>query len=279
MDSETSLPSNDGRSKLISLLLPAAVVLVLVVLLIQIQASAEAAAANLVNLLPIGFAFAAGMVASVNPCGFLLLPTYLTYQLGLNETGYEDRSNWSKLGNALLLGLIATLGFVAVLSVAGVIIAAGGRWLINIFPYAGLAIGIAMVGLGAWLIFGEIDLSILAASRLTVSQERSSRNVFLFGIVYAVGSLSCTLPIFLVVIGSGLGASSFAASIGSFVSYALGMGVVLIAATIASALLRNSFIKRLRQFIPHVQTASAMFLVGAGVYLVYYWVFFADAIL
>jgi cytochrome c biogenesis protein CcdA len=279
MKDRSVFPPGEVRSGLITLAIPALLVLALIILLIQIQASTEAAAASLVNLLPIGFAFAAGMVASVNPCGFLLLPTYLTYQLGLNEEGYEGRTTFRKLGNALLLGVIATLGFVVVLSAAGVIVGAGGRWLVNIFPYAGLAIGFAMVGLGAWLIIGKVNLSLLAASRLTVSQERSWRNVFLFGMVYAVGSLSCTLPIFLVVVGSGLGSGSFAASLGSFVSYALGMGVVLIAATIASGLLRNSFIHRLRRLIPHIQTASAMFLVGAGAYLIYYWVYFADAIL
>jgi cytochrome c biogenesis protein CcdA len=31
---------------------------------------------------PLGYAFVAGMVASVNPCGFVLLPAYLSYYLG-----------------------------------------------------------------------------------------------------------------------------------------------------------------------------------------------------
>ncbi len=29
--------------------------------------------------------FVAGMLAAVNPCGFVLLPTYLMYFLGLNS--------------------------------------------------------------------------------------------------------------------------------------------------------------------------------------------------
>ena len=31
---------------------------------------------------PLGYALVAGMVASVNPCGFVLLPAYLGYYLG-----------------------------------------------------------------------------------------------------------------------------------------------------------------------------------------------------
>ena len=34
---------------------------------------------------PLAWAFATGMAATVNPCGFALLPTYLTYYLGLDD--------------------------------------------------------------------------------------------------------------------------------------------------------------------------------------------------
>ena len=83
----------------LSFLIPALVVTGIILVLVQIQAQTEAATANVVNLLPIGFAFAAGMVASVNPCGFLLLPTYITFQLGSEETGFYQaplarRSVW-----------------------------------------------------------------------------------------------------------------------------------------------------------------------------------------
>ena len=43
-------------------------------------------------LLPFGFAFGAGIVAAVNPCGFAMLPAYLSLYLGTEEAGYEKRS-------------------------------------------------------------------------------------------------------------------------------------------------------------------------------------------
>lgn len=271
--------SSDGWGRLASFLIPGGIVALLVLLLINVQASAEAAAADIANLLPIGFAFAAGMVASVNPCGFLLLPTYISYQLGTEEPEYEAKPIRDRLAKALLLGLLATAGFVVVSAAVGLIVAAGGQWLIRAFPYAGLVVGGLMVAGGGWLVVSDSDLSLLAASRVTVSPERNSRNVFLFGIVYAVGSLSCTLPIFLVVVGGGLATQGLMQSFVQFVSYALGMGLVLVAVTLASALLRGSLVKRMKRFFPYIQRASAMFLVGAGLYLIYYWVFFADVIL
>jgi hypothetical protein len=53
------------------------------------------------------------------------------------------------------------------------------------------------------------------------------------------------------------------------------MGTILVAVTIGSALFQGSVARWLRGAIPYVHRASAMFLVGAGAYLVYYWVFFA----
>jgi cytochrome c biogenesis protein CcdA len=113
----------------------------------------------------------------------------------------------------------------------------------------------------------------MAASRVTVHRRRNLRNVFLFGIAYAIGSLSCTLPIFLVVVGGSLAGQGLAASFGQFIGYALGMGLILVAVTIGSALFRGSVARWLRQAIPYVHNASALFLIGAGAYLVYYWVF------
>lgn len=272
-------PADEDRSKLIaSFAIPAVVVVAIIGILLSVQASAESAAANLVNVLPIGFAFAAGMVASVNPCGFLMLPSYISYHLGTEEAGFYEQSAARRTGKALLLGVVATLGFIVVFAIAGGVIAAGGRWLINVFPYAGVGIGALMIGLGGWLLITNRKLGIMAASRVTISPERNLRNVFGFGIVYAVGSLSCTLPIFLVVVGSGLATRGLAASFGQFISYALGMGVILIAVTIGSALFRGTVAKWLKSAIPYIDRASAMFLIGAGAYLIYYWVFFADAI-
>ncbi|NHZ71759.1 MAG: cytochrome c biogenesis protein CcdA [Aquificales bacterium] len=231
--------------------------------------------ANLATILPVGYAFGAGMVASVNPCGFFLLPSYISYNLGTEEEGFYQSSAGSRVFKALMLGTAATAGFVVIFAIAGTLISLGGQWLIRVFPFAGVAIGAVMVLLGLWLVITRRTLGIMAASRVTVSRERNLRNVFLFGIAYAVGSLSCTLPIFLVVVGGSLASQGWAASFSQFISYALGMGSILIAVTLGSAFFQGAVAKWLRQAMPYVHRASALFLVAAGAYLIYYWVFFA----
>jgi hypothetical protein len=119
---------------------------------------------------------------------------------------------------------MVTAGFIVVFAAAGGIITAGGRWLVTIFPYAGLVIGAAMVGLGVWILVTNRTFSILSAGPMTANRQQSLGNAFLFGIAYAVGSLSCTLPIFLVVVGTSLAGEGLLFSFGQFIGVCLRYG-------------------------------------------------------
>jgi cytochrome c biogenesis protein CcdA len=253
-----------------SVAVPTIVAAGLLLLLVSLRTSLEEAMSNLASLLPVGYAFAAGMVASVNPCGALMLPSYIFFQLGTKET---RTSGVERLLKALRIAIATTAGFTAIFGVVGVVVSAGGRWLTGFFPYAGLIIGVAMLGLGVWLLASDRSLGILAASRVSVRPERTLGNMFMFGIAYAISSLSCTLPIFLVVIGSALGSGGLFISLAQFLGYALGMGAILAAITVGTALFREAVERWLRRVLPHVHRLSALFLIGAGVYLIYYWVF------
>lgn len=260
---------------LLSFAAPAALVVAFIFLLISVRDGAEAGVASLTRLLPIGYAFAAGMVASVNPCGFFMLPSFVSYQLGADEGVLARQGMIARLARGLLLGAIATLGFVLIFAAIGAVIGFGGTWLVTVFPYAGLSIGVAMIGLGAWMLVTKRSIGIMAASRVTAAPGRGLRNVFLFGIGYAAGSLSCTLPIFLVVVGTTLATGGLAASFMNFIGYALGMGTILVAVTLGTVLFRGGVAKALRGAFPYIHRTSALFLVGAGAYLIWYWLFYA----
>jgi cytochrome c biogenesis protein CcdA len=263
--------NSDGLTTAASIAVAMVVAVGLLILLISFRGRLEEAMSNLASLLPVGYAFAAGMVASVNPCGALMLPSYIFFQLGAGD-GPGDRSALEQAFKGLRIALVATAGFAVVFGVAGLVVTAGGRWLASIFPFAGLIIGVAMVVLGTWLLVTHRSLGILAASRVAVTPARSLWNVFLFGIAYALSSLSCALPIFLVVIGSALSSGDQLLSFVQFIGYALGMGAVLAFVAIGTALFQQALERWLRRLIPYVHRLGAMFLVGAGLYLVYYWV-------
>ncbi len=263
-----------GRTAVLTLLVPALLVLALLVLVVGLRDGLEGAVARLSDLLPVSYAFAAGMVASVNPCGVLMLPSYALYQLG--SVGDKERRHViRRVLQAIKVTLVVTGGFTAIFALVGGIVAAGGQWLVTAFPYAGLLIGVGMIGLGIWLFAGHRTLGIAAAGRVRINPQRNLANMFLFGIVYAIGSLSCTLPIFLVVVGSSLAGGDLTASFSQFLGYALGMGAVILAVTIGTALFRRTVSRWLDKLTPYVHRFGSLFLIGAGGYLVFYWIFIA----
>jgi len=232
--------------------------------------SVQGGMSTLAGLLPLGYAFGAGMVATVNPCGVLLLPSLVAFYLGRGE---ESLSAPRRAGKALVLGVMATLGFVTIFAAVGLAIGAGGRALAGAFPVGGMFVGVALLGLGFWLALTGQGFGILAASGAMgrVELRDDLRSLFLFGVGYAVTSLACTLPIFLVVAGSALAAGGPLAAAGQFVSYALGMGTVLTAVILGAAFFQAAVQRSVRRIVPYVHRLAASFLIGAGIYLVKYW--------
>jgi len=247
---------------------PTLFVVGLLFLLVSFRGGIETAIADLARLLPVGYAFAAGMVASVNPCGVIVLSSYAFYQVRGEEAS-------STVARRVLWGLVIStmiaLGFVLIFAFVGGAIAAGGQWLVKVFPYAGLSIGVGMVALGVWLLAVRKTVGIAPAKGMTVSPKRSLGNAFMFGITYALASLGCTLPVFLVVVGGTLTDAGIIASLGQFVGYALGMGAVIFVVNIGAVLFKRAMARWLRTLTPYVHRLSAMLLIGAGAYLIYYW--------
>jgi cytochrome c-type biogenesis protein len=225
-------------------------------------------------LLPVGFAFGAGIVAAVNPCGFAMLPAYLSLYLGKGEAGFERRSASGRAFRAVLIGGAVSLGFVLLFGIAGVIVAAGGSAILGAMPWVGAVIGGALILMGLWMLAGRTLYTGVFerfARRIGDPIAMSVRGFFLFGLAYGLASLSCTLPVFLAVMGSSLTAGGFVSGAGRFVSYGLGMTSVLLVLTLALALFKEGIIFRLRKVTPHVHLISAVLLVLAGAYIVLYW--------
>lgn len=228
----------------------------------------------LTEILPVGFAFGAGMIAAVNPCGFAMLPAYLSLYLGTEEEEFGKSSSLSRSLRALMVGATVSLGFILLFGAAGLVISAGGNVLLAAMPVLGMVIGGALVLIGLWMLAGRTFYTGAferLAGRIGNPGKVSTRSFFLFGLAYGAASLSCTLPVFLAVIGSSVVAGSYLAGTGQFLSFGFGMAAVLMALTLALAFFKQGLVKWLRGAVPYVQLASAVLLVLAGVYIIYYW--------
>ncbi len=240
----------------------------------EIQALLADWLSSLSGALPLGLAFGAGMVAAVNPCGFAMLPAYLSLYLGANEEDFAKRSSLMRLLSALLVGATVSSGFVLLFAASGLAISAGGSALLALMPALGTVIGAALILIGLWMLAGRTLYTGVferLASRVGDPGAVSMRGFFLFGLAYGAASLSCTLPVFLAVIGSSLATGGVLAGAGQFLGFGLGMAAVLMVLTLALAFFKQGLVKWLRRAVPYVQLASAVLLVLAGAYIIYYW--------
>lgn len=211
---------------------------------------------------PLVFAFSAGLVAAVNPCGFAMLPAYLAYFLGTDED--DDGGG---VGRALGVGAAVTAGFMVVFGVVGVAVAVLSAQIYEYLPWVTAVIGVGLVGLGVAMLAGfEPVIRLPHLDR--GGAHRTIGSMFTFGVSYAVASLSCTLPVFLAVVGFDRG--DVVRGVAQFAAYALAMGLVLTVATVSIALARRSLVQVLRSAGAYVGRISGGLLVLAGGYLAYY---------
>lgn len=220
-----------------------------------------------------GFAFAAGMVSTVNPCGFVMLPAYLGLYVG-SQSGEAEVAVERRLLKAGSVSLAVGLGFVVLFGAVGITLSAGAQSIVGIFPWVGLAVGGVLTLLGGYVLGGGklyTSFASQTASRIGDPRDASTKGYFLFGISYAVASLSCTLPIFLALISSSLATGGFASAATQFIFYALGMAFVITILTVSVALAQGAITSGLRKVLPHMNTISAVLLLLAGGYIVFYW--------
>jgi cytochrome c-type biogenesis protein len=211
------------------------------------------------------FALAAGMAATVNPCGFALLPAYLSAFVGLEHRGGRTGA----VGRALTVSAALTAGFVLVFGLFGLIVSPLAIRLEQYLPWATVVIGVALVGLGIALLAGR--QLVLALPKLQRGgSDGTLGSMFLFGVSYAVASLSCTIGPFLAVTTSTFRSDNWLAGLAVFVTYGLGMGLVIAILTVAVALAKSGIVHRFRALLPMMNRIAGGLLLVAGAYVAYY---------
>ncbi|HEY8526541.1 MAG TPA: cytochrome c biogenesis CcdA family protein [Acidimicrobiales bacterium] len=218
---------------------------------------------------PLAVYLASGMVATVNPCGFALLPAYLSYFLGLPSAATGDDQPTASVWQAFRVGAAVSAGFLVVFAVAGLAVELTSLPVYENVPWISLVIGVALLVLGLAMLAGFEPLVRLPKLDRG-GRTRTVGSMFVFGVSYAVASIGCTLPTFLVAVSGTIDRESIADGLMVFGLYALGMTVVLLALTVAIALARTSLVRFLRQARPYVGRVAGGLVALAGAYVVYY---------
>jgi len=214
------------------------------------------------------YSFILGVMAAVNPCGFVLLPTYLVYYLG-TELNREDENKTTTLRRGLSVGIAVSSGFIGLFLVVGIISRAFTTVISENAKYAALVIGIGLVAMGIAMLFGW-KLPIVQPD-VSLQRKRTPWNMFLFGIVYAIASIGCTIGLLISVILGSINRHGFVSGVISIVLYGLGMGLLVTSLTVALAFARVGLVSNIKKSFKWFDKVSAVFVVLTGLYLSWYW--------
>jgi cytochrome c-type biogenesis protein len=217
--------------------------------------------------------FIRGMVAAVNPCGFILLPTYLMYFLGLQ--GSVPGTQRATLRRALLVSAAVSTGFLSVFLVAGIISYNFTNWINENAKYATGVIGLALLVLGVAMLFGyKLPFMTPRLDTGGGAPQQTIRAMFVYGIAYAVASIGCTIGLFIATVFSTTARDGVVAGVGNVLAYGAGMALLVSALTVALAFANTGLLKFLRGGLQYVDRIAAGFVVLSGLYLLwyFYWV-------
>jgi cytochrome c-type biogenesis protein len=223
-----------------------------------------------VDLQTLSFALAAGTLAAVNPCGFAMLPAYLT--LVVLGDGREDRRRAVAVRRALAATAVMALGFVAVFGAFGLVIAPLADSVQRYLPIVTVLIGAVLIALGAWMLTGR-ELTVLMPKPLRGAPTAQLGSMFGYGVAYAIASLSCTIGPFLAVTSATFRAGSVLGGLLAYLAYAAGMALVVGVAATAVALAGIAAITAARRLLPYVNPAGGVLLIIVGAYVAYYGVY------
>jgi cytochrome c-type biogenesis protein len=219
---------------------------------------------------PLAYAFTVGLVSVVNPCGFPMLPAYLSWFISEDELGAASR-----VPRAVGSALTVSAGFLAVFAGLGVPINAGVSTIYRVAPWLTIVIGVAMALLGVAMLAGtSLKLPVPRLDRGGGSRRPGS--MFVFGMSYAVTSLGCTMPLFLIVVAGTARRENLLSGLVAFAAYGIGFAALLTALAVTLALARDSLVRHLRALLRVADRVAAVLLIVVGTYLVYYGIYALD---
>ncbi|HVL47260.1 MAG TPA: cytochrome c biogenesis protein CcdA [Candidatus Thermoplasmatota archaeon] len=222
------------------------------------------------------FAFSAGVGTFLSPCSVALVPAYVAFYAGL-----DAKARRGTAANALRgarVGLAAAGGALALFLAAALVV-----YLLRVrfaLTSAALASAVGALSIAAGLALILLGLLILAdraptfAPRLTAPRGRGPLAMAGFGVVFAIASLGCTLPLFLGVVVASFDQDAIGAA-AALAAFGGGIAAPLLALSVATAVAGDAaraFVARAARI---AKKAGGVVLVAAGLYVIYYYTLLA----
>lgn len=224
-----------------------------------------------------------GIASFFSPCALPMLPAYLSYYLSAGSTstpndavgsGIEADGGGSvvtSLRRGVLFGGLASLGMLSVFAVTAAIAGVLGDMLTRLIPVFIPIVGVIVLGLGVLMLVNRA--SFLSRSvQLPEWGDASPKQFFTFGLLFAGAALGCTAPVFFGITLTALSTGGIAGAVTVLTGYAGGMIGLFVVMTALVAVAKDETARRIQSLIPYIERASAVLLIGAGLYMLNYYV-------
>ena len=207
-----------------------------------------------------------GMLAAVNPCGFVLLPTYLVAYLSVSD----DTDVATRIRRSLVVGGSVSAGFLVVFLIVGAISRLFTNWIEINAKYASLVVGLALIVMGVRMLSGwrpRIWVPALSGE----SRRNGVVGMFAFGVVYAIASIGCTIGLLTTAILGSFTRDGLVSGVLSVVMYGFGMALFVTALTTTLAFAKTALVRGGRGVMSVVSYVSSGLVLITGIYLAWYW--------
>ncbi len=216
----------------------------------------------------LALAYGLGMLALVNPCGFMMLPAFLAFNL--SEGSRPGVASMSRLGRGVGAGLLVSLGFAGTFIAGGLLVTIGLRSITDAVPWFSVVIGAGLLIVGLAMIAGrQVRLQVGRPSLKQASP--AGGHLIGFGGAYALAQLGCGMGSLLALVGTGMASESTLGTMGVFGAFALGSTTMLVMLAASTGLMSDVLVRTVRGILPAVNRISGVVLAATGVYLIVYW--------
>jgi cytochrome c biogenesis protein CcdA len=189
-----------------------------------------------------------------------MLPGYVAYYV---NTGRAARNSIKYLGYALS----TAAGFAGVYALVGLLPALGVSRLAERVAAATPFIGVLLVLVGLASGFSGVFGRVPAIGSVAL-RSPGVMGLLAYGIGYGLASMSCSLPVFILLVLQSAGAGGPTGVAAGFAAYSLGAATMIVPLTLAVAYGNQTVVDRFLGLLPHVRRLSAAVLVAAGLYMI-----------
>jgi cytochrome c biogenesis protein CcdA len=211
-------------------------------------------------------ALVAGIFATFNPCGFAMLPAYLTFIiLGADPT--KKRS--AVFADALKFSVLMGAGILAIFSLFAAAILPFASPIQRYLPIFTLLIGGLLITAAISILFGKNFPSAKLWSP-SISPTGKGLTFFGYGVTFALGSISCTIGPFLAITNSALASSNFVEILLTYLAFGLGISLTIALLALATATANQFMQSHIHKISRAITIGSAVILLFVGIYLLYF---------